>query len=358
MGTMITKEWARTHLKGVEGDILPSFSADFSGLDADGIRHDVRLAQRHGFFAVFCGGPIITKAEYKQLITTVCDEARGKMLVSVVASEPTVEGNLDVLQHAEQAGCSHAMVILRQGADSEKELVANYRRIIEGTNLGIILYAYASPAFKHLHRTGLPLGVYDELANLPNVIGVKLTQSMSAATAMECCEVLSPRLIIDTADLDMMMVLARSYPVQWTGQWLVEAIQSPQRPYVVDLVNQLASRNISAASDLFWKIQPAYRAFADLQRPFLLRGSHPWTHMKYYQWCVGGNGGLLRADEHEKTPMVRNDRIAIHRNFEMIGIDASRDDEELFVVGRSNYAKNIRKTDLPELPAYHEGGTE
>ena len=40
------KEWAREHLKGLGGLILPSFTPDFKSLDEDGIRLD-RWFKRH-----------------------------------------------------------------------------------------------------------------------------------------------------------------------------------------------------------------------------------------------------------------------------------------------------------------------
>jgi hypothetical protein len=50
--TSSLKTWARDHMIGVENTTFPSFTRDLSALDEAGIRHDVRMAKKHGFFWV------------------------------------------------------------------------------------------------------------------------------------------------------------------------------------------------------------------------------------------------------------------------------------------------------------------
>jgi len=42
----------------------------------------------------------------------------------------------------------------------------------------------------------------------------------------------------------------------------------------------------------------------DTQAPLLPKGGHPWAHMKYYQWAVGGNGGLLPMKTSDAVPAI------------------------------------------------------
>src|SRR5205807_3542582 len=42
------KEWAREHLKGLGGLVLPSFTPDFKNLDEEAIRHDIRHSIKQG----------------------------------------------------------------------------------------------------------------------------------------------------------------------------------------------------------------------------------------------------------------------------------------------------------------------
>jgi hypothetical protein len=60
-----------------------------------------------------------------------------------------------------------------------------------------------------------------------------------------------------------------------------------------------------------------------------------WPMWKYYQWCVGGNGGYTRQ------PVMRMDQrdMETHKSvLRELGITPSEPDEEFFV-GRLNYAK-------------------
>ena len=43
------KQWAREHLRGLGSLVMPTFTADFKGLDEEGIRQDVRHRIRQGF---------------------------------------------------------------------------------------------------------------------------------------------------------------------------------------------------------------------------------------------------------------------------------------------------------------------
>jgi 4-hydroxy-tetrahydrodipicolinate synthase len=132
----------------------------------------------------------------------------------------------------------------------------------------------------------------------------------------------------------MLAVLARNVPMQWTGQWLTDAIQSPQHRFVVDYLTLLSEQREREARELFVRIEPAYRAFADLQRPYLERRAHPWSHMKYYQWCVGGNGGLLRPNQEGTGPLDAAARASIRATYASIGIVVP-DDDASFDAGRA-----------------------
>jgi 4-hydroxy-tetrahydrodipicolinate synthase len=328
-----SKAWAAEHFRGVEGTVMPSFVPGFTDISEAGIRHDVRLGIAQGYFSLFCSSPSTIGDEYKRFITAACDEAGGRIGVSIVAGGASEARNLDLLAHAEAAGATHALVAVRPAPDTAQELLAAYQRLIRSTKLGIVLYAYRSPALKRFDPSGIPLDVLSTLADEPNVVAVKLTQTLDPTTALECAERLGDRLLIGSADLAMLAVLAERVPITWTGQWLTDAVQSPERRYVVDYMTLIREGRQREARALYWTIEPAYRAFADLQRPYLVRAAHPWTHMKYYQWCVGGNGGLLRPNIEGTGPIDESERETIRAIYRGLGI-TPRDDGD-FETGRT-----------------------
>jgi 4-hydroxy-tetrahydrodipicolinate synthase len=346
------KEWAREQYAGIENLLLPSFSPDFAGLDEAGIRHDVRQSIRQGFFATMCARFNGTFEEYKRVVEIACDEAGGRIQVGVNAGRPTVAESVELLAHGKRVGCSHAFVAVRAKVASEDELYTAYRTIIERSQLPVVLYAFRSPGALHLHPSGMPIHVYSRLADLPNVVAVKLTQTLDAVAVLQLCELLADRLLVGPADLSIIPLVARQFRIQWSGQWTVDAVQSPDRPYAVEFIRAVSKGHWETAYKAYWALQPAYRAFSELQGPLLHKGSHPWVHMKFHQWVVGGNGGLLREPQEFKAVLDRSGRAAIRDICRSVGITPYDGSDEEFLVGRSNFSQGIRRSDLSAMPWY------
>ena len=136
---------------------------------------------------------------------------------------------------------------------------------------------------------------------------------------------------------------------------MVESLQSPEKPYLVEFMNLIHKGRLDKAMTVYWQMAPAYKYVHRLQESFLLKGSHPWAHINYYHWCVGGNGGLPRGSPQpsEETAILdQRGRNEIQDCYRRIGISAVAEPEEEFVVGKANYAKGIRAKDLPRTPLY------
>jgi 4-hydroxy-tetrahydrodipicolinate synthase len=335
---VIERSPSRLHalFRGVEGMMLPSFSNGYRDLDEAGIRLDVRAGIAQGYFSLFCAPPAMSRAEYGRMLAIVADESAGRIATSAVVDEDTEAANVEVLAAAERAGCTHALLNVRYIPGTAAHLSTLYRRLIESTSLGIVLYAYTSAAVRAFDSTGVPLDVFDELADLPNVVAMKLTQTMDLALAQTCCRRLSDRLVIGSADLKILPQLASLMPIRWTGQWLTDAVQTPDHPYVREYIELLAAGRIDAALALYAQFAPAYEAFAALQRPYLLQAAHPWNHMKYYQWCAGGNGGLLRPGDGIEAEPTHDARATIRTAFAQAGITVGDTSDATFARGRAH----------------------
>lgn len=350
------KQWAREHYKGMENLLLPSFKSDFSGIDEDGIRHDVRQSIKHGFFSTAGVATLSTFEEYKRMLEIATDEAGDEMLVGAYVGEPTREANIELLAHAEKVGCSHAVLVPRYlEPRDDDEIYRWYLDMVENTNLPIVLYAQANAKNRHLHASGISLNAFERLAELPSVVAIKLTQAINLVRAIECAERLGDKILIGPVHLDMMPLLSKACHIQWSGQWNAECAQSPEKPYIVQYLNAIADGDLSEAYKLYWTLEPAYRAFFQLQSPLLLKGGHPWAHIKFNQWCVGGNGGLMRDINKpvDTVPILSaSDREQISGNYKRIGIYPSDAPEEQFIVGKANHEKGIRTKDMAAMPLY------
>jgi len=340
------KDWARVHFKGFENILMPSFTPDLSGLDEQGIRHDVRQSIAHGVFSVFAVPLAMSPQEAERFLQVVCDEAGGRIAVGLPVIAPNREAELGLLRTAETAGCTHALIHPWHEfrAETAEDLYRYYRELIDATELGVALWATDGHQFTHLHPSNVVVEVFDRLADLPNVVALKLMTTLDLAVMYELCERMHRKVLVGGVHLGTMPLLVKHYGMQWSGAWTIEALQSPERPYVVQYLEHLLEGRTEQALAAYWHIRPAYDALFALMAPMLPKGVHPFTHLKYYQWCVGGNGGLLREaqDPNEREfPLRGEDRRQIEQALRGIGIEPQAGDDS-FVPGRAAAARGER----------------
>ena len=173
----------------------------------------------------------------------------------------------------------------------------------------------------------------------------------------EICERMHDRALIGDVHLGLMPFLVKHYGTQWSGAWTLEALQSPDKPYVVRYLELLREGRYEEATALYWDIKPAYDALMELMAPMLPKGVHPGVQLKYYQWCVGGNGGLPRLPSdtmEQQFPLTPEQRKTIKAAYRAIGIEP-QGPEESFIVGRAAYERGVRAEDLTQTPMYVPG---
>jgi 4-hydroxy-tetrahydrodipicolinate synthase len=198
----------------------------------------------------------------------------------------------------------------------------------------------------------VPIEVLSRLADRPNVVGAKLTQVLDPVSTYECCIELGTKLLLGPVNLEMLPFIASLCPVQFTAMWQVETCQSPERPFVVEYLNLLAENRIADAKRLYWEFEPLVRLFWEEQAPILARGGHPWVHLKYHQWCVGGNGGLFRPSDHASehfAPVRSSERQRIRDTYRAVGITPRELDDE-FLVGRMAFSRGVTPAGLSPNP--------
>ncbi|MFW9874019.1 MAG: hypothetical protein ACFFG0_13005 [Candidatus Thorarchaeota archaeon] len=236
-------------------------------------------------------------------------------------------------------------------AKSEEEIFQIYLERIQATELPIILYG----DFETYQKSSIPVRVFDRLAELSNVVAIKLTQPMNLTAAFHVCEKLSDRLLMGPVNLDFVPLLAKYYPIQWSGQWNVESVQTPEKPYAVDFLKAIDAKEYDKAMEIYRALGPALIAFYRLQTPLIVKGGHPWSHMKYFQWCSGGNGGLIRDTYApiDQVPILDEaGRNLIKETYKKVGIIPVDVPDDEFLVGKAAYARGVRASDMSQTPAY------
>jgi 4-hydroxy-tetrahydrodipicolinate synthase len=341
------KQWAHEHLKGLGSLILPSFTPDFKGLDEEAVRHDIRHAINQGFTSCTVSANGATAEQGRRMWELVREEAAGKIGMGALGGD---------LAYLEKMGCTYTMIGYPRNAkaETEDEVYAQFRKLIDSTSMAVLLYGSPVESLRRFHPSGIPLGVFDRLADHPNVVGMKLTHPMNPATAFEICERLSDRLVMGPCNFDHIPVLAKNYKnVQWSGLWITDSLQSPEKPYAVEMMDLVVKGRMPEAMKIYWQMQPLIEAIYDLQAPLLLHESHPWVHMKYLQWVTGGNGGLLPLKPAQYLPVLdAQGRELIKSTFVKAGVTPVDRPEEEFLVGKTAYAKGVRASQLSSQPLY------
>ncbi len=342
--------WARDHFKGIENILLPSFTPDMKELDEEGIRHDVRMSKKHGFFSVFLAGVGLTPDELVKMIAIVADEAAGELQVAYPAGFEGFDDEQGLVRRASDAGATH--MLLHPPFDwkpaDEAELEQWYRSMIEAGDLGAVLWATDGWNFRHFAPGNIPINVIDRLADHDKVLAIKPMTTLDEAILFDLCETVYDRLVMGCVNLRMFPIMSKYYGATWSGAWTAEALQSPNKPYIADYVRQMNAGDYDAAVKTYYKLIPAYQALFGMMAPLLPKGVHPFTQLKYYQWFVGGNGGLLRTPHHplEREFVLTGDqRGAIAEAYQTLGIE-KQGPEESFVTGRALFEQGSKPADI------------
>ena len=332
------KEWAKEKMAGVENCLFPSFSPDLSELDEEGIRWDVRQSIRHGFFSTLCAAESgLTFEEAKRFVEIVADEAGGEILVSVTLLFDSFQQNREMLRHAEEVGC-HSVLFgypANWYATSEEEIYRVTKEMCDSTNLAAVLYPTPHYNLQRLHNSGFPLDALSRLADLENVVAIKVGEPGLIA---DCEHRLGDKILVSCPVERFLPLMVLGFGQQWIGAGCYEVFQSPEKPYLVDYFRMLREGQIDEAMEIYWMLTPARVVFEGQFMPTSMLGTYNWTQQKYYQWCVGGNGGLTRQPSMK---VHQHEMEATKMAFRMIGIDPREPDEE-FYVGRANYAEMKR----------------
>jgi len=344
------KAWARTHFRGFENILMPSFTPDMKRLDEAGVRLDVRKSIEHGFFSSMLALETLTPPERKQFAAIAIDEAKGRIAIgsSLGAGPPEgpadLAGRQDVLKELSRLGSGHVLLNLAH-ATSEDEMVRMGTEFAESTDLAVVLWWANHHRFNRFAPNGIPSRAYDRLVEVPNIVALKFG-STDPAQVFDMHERYSKKVLIGTLWFNAMPLAVKHYGQQWSGATTIEMMQSPQKRYCVDWFNMLLAGKYDTAEDLYWRrVAPAFGEMMGFMNRNMPRGAHAWDHLKYYQFATGGNGGQSRKDSHQPDlpPIDVAFMNDVKAAFRKIDITPSDLPDEAFYVGRVNYDKGVRR---------------
>lgn len=136
------QQWAAENMRGIENQLMPSFTPEMDELDEEGIRLDVRQTKEHGFFSTLCTCEAgMSFEEAKRFVEIVADEAGDELKVSTTLVFDSFEQNFEMLDHAESVGVDSAMLgyPLNWYPESEEEIYEKTKEMCEATAMAKVL---------------------------------------------------------------------------------------------------------------------------------------------------------------------------------------------------------------------------
>jgi 4-hydroxy-tetrahydrodipicolinate synthase len=335
------KAWARKHYKGLDGAVAPSFTPDLSKLDEEGIRWDVQHNIRKGMFSVLCETMIgvMSFEERKQFMEIVCDEAKGKILVSVTAGIDDVEQDIALLQHFEKVGGTHTLFGYPGNfyAKSEEDIFQITKKICDSVNLCIDLWPKPIFGFDKFHPSAFNPKLVARMAEIPNVVGAKIYIADGYGKMAEIHHLVGDQILQQSGEPEEWPITIPKYNQQWAGpgKYVIYDPEDTKNPRIVRMFNLFKNGEFDKAMELYWLLSPVHMR---AMKTALYGSGGGFVGIKYMDWLAGGNGGMLRQPGNRLPPHAME---AMRAGIKAVGITPRPDDEE-FWVGRVNYAKGIR----------------
>jgi 4-hydroxy-tetrahydrodipicolinate synthase len=322
------KDRARSEWIGLCNVTLPSFNDDFTDLNERGIRHDVELAARYGYWGTLVASESgTTTDEYVRFLEIAADAAPPGFRVVAHLSFSTVSEELAAAKAAESVGAEAALLAyppsFRPG--SPGEIVEHTRHVAERTDMALIVFGVATWGFKPLHPSGFPIDALEELAKIETAAAIKYEGGGAALFSAfdEVHRRCSAHALVENPMEMHIPALVANYGVQWFGTSAYES--AGDRPAKV-FATARAGR-MDEAMQIFWSYHPAREAKGQFHASFAGAGLIHRVGWKYLGWLNGFNGGLLRMPQMRLNP---GQMKALRGGLAASGFELPADDSEFY----------------------------
>jgi 4-hydroxy-tetrahydrodipicolinate synthase len=326
------REWAREHMRGCANSIIPSFSADLRRLNERGIRHDVRRSIELGFRASLLVSEVnVTLEEYQSFASWAVEEADGRLHTVLHASFNTLEENIEAARLASAAGVDY--VLLGYPANfyprAEEEVFAYTKAFCDATDLGVMLFVVPLWNFGRLHPGDFSPELLRALIDeVPNVIAIKAEGARSTGGIFDVYRRFAEEVVVTTPLEREVIPLMSVADFQYTGTSNTD-YYGASVPRMFELAR---AGEMDAAMSIYWQIQPARAANAQVGETSRQTGFINRMQWKFQGWLQGMNGGPLR----QPTMKVNDRTMAIlRRGLEDSGLEPATEPNADFFVGRN-----------------------
>lgn len=285
----------------------------------------------------------MTFEERKKFVETVCDEAKGKIHVSMTILQNTVEEDIEMMHHFEKVGGTFILLghPVQFYPRTPEEIYRQYKLMCDSTNLAVNFYA-GRLHVRSMHPSYFPLSILPQIADILNVVGMKLCGGGPIGFMVESFRLIGDRVLVNDPMQTNWPITIPQYGQQWAGAGPYDASQTPDNPRMVRLFNLFVDGKMDEAMDLYWdfmKSIPAGISLGGGADSYFNTGIVSTLPDKYAQWLLGGNGGIVRQPMGQRLHDYQKE--GIRARLRGLGVPL-RDNEEEFFVGRANYSKGAR----------------
>lgn len=337
MATYARKEarsWAKEHMRGVCGCLLPTLNSALTTVNEAAIRHDVRREAELGYWGTLlvteCG---TSDAEMRDVIDISVAQARELGLRTMLgASLPTLSRTIEMVRYARAAGVDLVLLSypLTFHPRSEEEIFSYTKAVADASDIGIMLFCVHQWDFGYLHPSGFsPALIGRMIKELPTVVAVK--NEIGGPGVGGIAEVF-------TRYGDEVVVtdpFEQNAPA-WVGAYGMQFMGSSNYEYLADvpvrMFDMLRAGKLDEAMELYWSVHPARQANAQLAGGYM--GGAGLIHRmlwKYQYWLNGFNGGPIRAPH---LRLMEGQRTLARAGLVRSGLECTESSDEEFFVGR------------------------
>jgi 4-hydroxy-tetrahydrodipicolinate synthase len=311
---------------------LPSFNEDFSGLNEAGIRHDVELAARMGYWGTLVASESgTTFDEYLRFLEVAAEAAPEGFKLVAHLSFDTIEQSVAAARRAQDLGAEAALLSYPPSfrPRTPADIVEHTKYVADASDIALILFGVATWGFKPLHPAGFPMDALEEMAKLETAAALKYEGGGAALFSAfdEAFHRCSEHVIVENPMEMHTPALVRNYGIRWFGTSGYEAFgDRPARVLAAAL-----DGNYDEAMELFWASQPAREAKGQFHASFHGANLIHRVGWKYLGWLQGFNGGLLRMPQMRLQP---GQMKSLRGGLAAAGFDLPQDDTG-FYAGRT-----------------------
>lgn len=328
------RSWAREHMRGVCGCLLPTLNNSLTRINEAAIRHDLRREAELGYWGTLlvseCG---TSDAEMCDVVDISVEEARRLGLRTMLAgSFPTLERTIEMVRYADAAGVDLVLLSypLTFHPASEEDIFHFTKAVAVASDLAIMLFCVHQWDFGYLHPSGFSPDLIGRLIHeLPTVVAVK--NEIGGPGVGGIAEV-----FLRFGDEVVVSDPFEQNAPAWVSTFGMQFMGSSNYEYLGDapvrMFDLLQAEKLDEAMELYWSVHPARQTNAQLASTYM-PGSALIHRMlwKYQYWLNGFNGGPIRAPHLRLMEGQRNlARVGLVRS----GLPCSDSPDQEFFVGR------------------------